>query len=201
MSPATRAVLFDLDGVLVDSYETWYEVVNAAARHFDAPPVSRERLAEVFGQGPEEDARTLYRGRTVDEIQTAYAEAMPAAVASLVVGPDAHAALDALGRRGILRAVVTNTQHDVARHILRAAGLLARLDAWVGVGGGLREKPAPDLVVRALALLGVEAGEALFVGDTGYDEAAARAASVPFLHFDLPTGGALRAALAGRLVD
>jgi len=196
-----RAVLFDLDGVLVDSYEAWYRVVNTAARRFGVPGVSRERLAEVFGQGPEEDARTLYPGQSVDRIQAAYEEAMAAAVDVLVVGTETHAVLDDLGRRGIRRAVVTNTQRDVARHVLRAAGLVERLDAWVGVGGDLREKPAPDLPRRALELLDVPPHEALFVGDTAYDAAAARAAAVPYVHFDLAGGGSLAAALAPRLVD
>jgi phosphoglycolate phosphatase-like HAD superfamily hydrolase len=163
--------------------------------------VSRARLADVFGQGPEEDARTLYPGRRVEEIQAVYAEAMAGAVEALVVGPETHAVLDDLARRGIRRAVVTNTQADVAPYLLRAAGLLERLEAWVGVRAGLAEKPAPDLPRRALALLGVEAREALFVGDTAYDEAAARAASVPYVHFALAAGGSLAAALAPRLVD
>lgn len=201
MTLPLRAVLFDLDGVLVDSYEAWFQVVNATARRFGAPAVSRERLAEVFGQGPEEDARTLYPGRPVSEIQAAYAEAMAEAVDTLVVGADVHAALDDLGRRGILRAVVTNSQHDVAEHLLRAADLLGRLETWVGVGGDLREKPAPDMAERALERLGVAPADALFVGDTWYDEEAARAASVAFLSYELRAGGSLAAALAPRLVD
>ena len=47
-SSPVRAVLFDLDGVLVDSYEAWYRVVNAAARRFGVPAVSRARLSDVF---------------------------------------------------------------------------------------------------------------------------------------------------------
>jgi HAD superfamily hydrolase (TIGR01509 family) len=201
MRRAVRGVLFDLDGVLVDSYEAWFAVVNAAARHFGAPEISRDRLAEVFGQGPEEDARTLYPGRRVDEIQAVYETAMAEAVGSLVVGADTLETLDDLGRRGVLRAVVTNTQERVARHVLRAADLLGRLDAWVGVTDGLREKPAPDLVDRALERLAVAPEDALLVGDTRYDEEAARAAHVGWLHFDLRRGGSLAGALADRLVD
>lgn len=201
MAPPLRAVLFDLDGVLVDSYEAWYRVVNEAARRFGAPPVSRERLAEVFGQGPEEDARTLFAGRAVAEIQAVYDEAMPAYVEEVVVGPESHAVLEDLGRRGVGRAVVTNTQRDVARVVLAATGLLDRLDAWVGVGDGLREKPAPDLPRAALARLGVPAAGALLVGDTRYDREAAEAVPMRFLPFVLGEGGSLAHGLAACLVD
>jgi len=194
-------VLFDLDGVLVDSYEAWFCVVNEAARRFAAPAVSRARLAEVFGQGPEEDARTLFPGRAVGEIQAVYDEAMAAHVDRVVVGAETHAVLDDLGRRGVARAVVTNTQHALARLVLSAAGLLDRLDAWIGVGDGLREKPAPDLLLAALARLGVGPAEALLVGDTRYDREAAEAVPLRFVHFALREGGSLATRLASDLVD
>lgn len=196
-----RAVLFDLDGVLVDSYEAWFYVVNEAARRFGAPAVSRERLAEVFGQGPEEDARTLFSGRAVADIQAVYDEAMQAHVDRIVLGAGVDALLDDLGRRGLSRAVVTNTQQDVASVVLAATGLLDRLDAWVGVGDGLREKPAPDLLHAALARLGAAPAESLLVGDTRYDREAAEAVPMPFLHYALREGGSLASALAPRLVD
>ncbi len=123
-SPVLRAVLFDLDGVLVDSFESWFAVVNEAAVHFGAPPVDRPRLAEVFGQGPEDDAIYLYPGQTADEVRTLYDELMPNEVARIRVGPESRAVLDDLERRGLLRAVVTNTQASLARQILETADLL-----------------------------------------------------------------------------
>jgi phosphoglycolate phosphatase-like HAD superfamily hydrolase len=197
-----RAVLFDMDGVLVDSYEAWLAVVNHAARRFQAPAIDRARLALLFGQGPEEDARTLFPGNAASAIRAVYDEAMPREVGRIAVGEESHAVLDALADRGIRRAVVTNTQTSLARLILEATGLLGRLDAWAGVGPGLREKPAPDLLEAVLRELGVDRTEALLVGDSRYDEEAARALGMTFVHFDLRAGrGTLRGALSPHLAD
>ena len=121
MTRRIRTVLFDMDGVLVDSFEAWYAVVNHTAAHFGAPAIDRARLAAAFGQGPEDDAKTLYPGRTPAEIRAVYDEVMPGEVARVEVGPDSRRVLDDLGRRGVRRAVVTNTQVSLARRILEGA--------------------------------------------------------------------------------
>lgn len=194
-----RAVLFDLDGVLVDSFEVWLAVVNAACERFGRPAVSRERLGEIFGQGIEDDARNLYPGRTAAEIRAAYDEALPRSLVHMRVNVEAAATLDALGRRRIRRAIVTNTQPSLADLVLRTVGLAQHVDAWVAPGPGLRGKPAPDMLTKALALTGAGPEQALMVGDTDYDERAAKAAGVRFLRYDLRSGLRLSVALAGVL--
>jgi phosphoglycolate phosphatase-like HAD superfamily hydrolase len=44
-------VLFDLDGVLIQSHEVWFALLNAAAREQDAPEVTRELFEATWGQG------------------------------------------------------------------------------------------------------------------------------------------------------
>ena len=48
-------MLFDLDGVLVRSHETWLKLMQDASAHFGGRPVTREEFAPLFGQGPEAD--------------------------------------------------------------------------------------------------------------------------------------------------
>ena len=194
-----RAVLFDLDGVLVDSYQAWLSVVNDAAKTFGAPAVTEERFQGVWGQGISADVVSIYPGRTYREVEAAYEEAMARHGKEIRVNPEAAAALDELGADGYLRACVTNTQAGIARAILAAAGLLPRLDEVQGMAEGIREKPAPDLLLAALAVLCADSDEALMVGDSRYDEEAAAAAGVPFVRYDLRTGASLRAALAPAL--
>jgi phosphoglycolate phosphatase/AHBA synthesis associated protein len=194
-----RAVLFDLDGVLIDSYEAWFHVVNAAARGFACPEVSRERFLSVWGQGISADVRHLYPGRTHREVEVAYEREMAGQRATIRVNPEAVETLEGLARRGIPRACVTNTQVGLARTILEASSLLARFDAVEGMVEGRREKPAPDLLLAALARFAVAPGEALMVGDSRYDREAAAAAGVPYLHYEMRGGASLRVALDAAL--
>ncbi len=194
-----RAVLFDLDGVLVDSYEAWFHVVNDAAKAFGASAVDRTRFQGVWGQGISSDVKNLYPGRTHAEVEAAYEEAMARHGAAVEVNPEGAEVLADLRRRGIATACVTNTQVALAKAILRAAGLLAGFDEIQGMVEGLREKPAPDLIAYALDTVAVRATDALMVGDSRYDAEAAVAAGVPFLHYDLKTGESLSRALSARI--
>jgi HAD superfamily hydrolase (TIGR01509 family) len=191
-----RAVLFDLDGVLVDSYEAWFRVVDEAARRFGAPPVSRERFDSVWGQGLDADVQNLYPGRSKAEVRAAYADAMPRHGASIRVNPEAAEGLARLRRAGLGLACVTNTQSDLAGPVLEGAGLAGAFDVVVGAREGLREKPAPDLLLAALSELRTPAADAVMFGDSRYDEEAAAAAGVLFRRYDLRSGESLLAALA-----
>jgi HAD superfamily hydrolase (TIGR01509 family) len=196
---AAQAVLFDLDGVLVDSFRVWLAVVNAARKRFGHPVLAAGDLKPIFGQGVSDDMRNLYPGRSRAEILGAYDDAMPASIREMEVNPEAVPVLRALGARGIRRAVVTNTQQSLARLALTTVGFLPHLDAWTGVTAGLREKPAPDLLLHVLERLRLPPGRALMVGDTDYDARAAAAAGVPFLRYEIRTGARLAEALAGAL--
>lgn len=190
-----RAVLFDLDGVLIDSYEAWFHVVTEAAVELSAAHVSREKFASLFGQGISADLKDLYPGRTREEVEGAYVRAMARQTSTIRVNSEAVALLADLGRRGVRRACVTNTQIGLARTILEASGLASGFDDVQGVRVGIREKPAPDLLVAALEALRVAPSDALMVGDSRYDEMGAAAAEVPFLHYDLKSGASLGAAI------
>lgn len=189
------ALLFDLDGVLVDSFEVWLAVVNEVRVRFALPPVSREFVASIFGQGISDDLRNLYPGRTREDVLGAYDQTMPRCIHRMQVNPEAVPVLRALGQRGVKRAIVTNTQQSLAVRVLDDAGLAPHVDACVAVVPGLREKPAPDLLQRALGLLGVPPGRALMVGDTEYDAQAARAAGTAFLRYEIRKGTRLSGAL------
>lgn len=190
-----RAVLFDLDGVLVDSFEVWFAVVNAARRRFGFPEVSRTYVASIFGQGIDADTTNLYPGRTRSEVERAYAEGVAEALHRMTVHPEAAGALAALGAAGIRRAVVTNTQDGLAQRVVAAAGLAAHLDFVIGVSPEVREKPAPDLLLRALGHFDIPPSEALMLGDSDYDAEAARRAGVAFRRFEIRRGASLAAEL------
>ena len=180
---SARAVLFDLDGVLVDSYEAWYRVVNAAARHFRKPDIDRERFAASWGQGLDADARSFFPGCGESEIAEFYESHLLDYGSEIQVDPGAHETLLRLRSDEVMRGVITNTPTFVARDLLALVGLIGLVDITVGPEPGLAPKPAPDIVLRACELLQVEPSRALVVGDSVFDEKAARAAQVPFVGY------------------
>jgi HAD superfamily hydrolase (TIGR01509 family) len=93
--------------------------------------------------------------------------------------------LEALGHRP--RAVVTLLGPRAAAAVLARHGI--RVDHLVARDPRRRIKPHPDQVVEALRLLGAQPWEAVMVGDSEWDLAAARAAGVPFVALSLGREG------------
>ncbi|MFL5346565.1 MAG: HAD family hydrolase [Hyalangium sp.] len=180
-----RAVLFDMDGVLLKSEEAWAYVVAAAGAHFRGRPVTREEFQPTFGQGTEADVRVFGLGCTPAELDAFYIEHFPRYAEHVWVNPEARELLEALGALGLGRAVVTNTVSPLAATLLEAAHLADCFECTACADLVPRSKPAPDLVLYALERLAVAAGEALMVGDSRYDQGAAHAAGVRFVGLGL----------------
>lgn len=181
--PELRAVLFDLDGVLIDSCEAWYKLVNATARHFCKPDVTRERFDHCWGQGIEADLREFFPGCKACDIERFYEDHLLDFDACIRVEPGACDAFYRLREAGIARGVVTNTPVELARDLLAWCGLIGLVDITAGAAPGIASKPAPDLILRACRELDVAPERAVLVGDSRFDAEAAAAAHVPFLGF------------------
>ncbi len=180
----TRAVLFDLDGVLIDSQEAWYQAMAAATEVFGAPPLSRERFTAAFGQSIADDVEQFYPGRTLEEVEGWLVANFGDHVDHVRFMPGGPEVFAALAAHGLRTAVVTNTPHALARQLLARGGL--RPETVVGTDDVAQPKPAPDCVLAALAWLEVPAGEALLLGDSRFDSAAAGAAGVRFVGYGYP---------------
>ena len=173
-----RAVLFDMDGVLVDSFEAWVRLMNATALHLGCAPVDREEFRAVYGQPTKEDVRMFFPRHTVTEVEAFYDAHFTDYTQHIEANPDAPGVLAALRRMRVGIGVVTNTPSPLARRVLEGLGLAP--DELVGGSDVPAAKPAPDMVLRACGLLGVAPTEALMVGDSAYDRQAAAAAGVRF---------------------
>ncbi|MEE8312681.1 MAG: HAD family phosphatase [Myxococcota bacterium] len=173
-----EAVLFDMDGVLIDSYEVWFHLMNAATVEYGIPAISRETFQSCWGQGIQADVRVFFVEQSIEELEAFYDEHFMDFGEHLRVDPDAGGVLAWLKERAIPTGVITNTPAGLASRILAHARLVP--DVLVGGTDVARSKPAPDMVVRACELVRVAPDAALVVGDSSFDRDAARAAGASF---------------------
>jgi phosphoglycolate phosphatase len=184
-----RAVLFDLDGTLIDSAPDINCAVNELLETRALPPLTLPQVKSMIGNGVEKLVERAFAasGRPLSkaELEQANREMAPIYRRHITrltrVMPGATEALAQLHAAGIRLGVVTNKPQAATREILLHFGMIERLGAIVGGDAVTRKKPAPEPLLLALERLDVGPRYALMVGDSITDVEAARAAAVPVI--------------------
>ena len=176
-----RAVLFDMDGVLVRSEEVWFKVCEAAGVRFRGRALTREEFFPTFGQGTAADIPVFGLKTTVEELDAFYVSEFVKHLDAMWVNPEARPLLDALALRGVKLGLVTNTVGPLAVQILAKAGLEGLFGSLATADRVAHAKPAPDLVQLGCRELGVDSKDVWMVGDSRFDREAAKAAGVFFV--------------------
>jgi phosphoglycolate phosphatase len=175
-----RAVLFDLDGTLVDSYTALAEAVNHARRAHGLHELSAVRIRDFVGDGLE---KMLQRAFERDDVPQSARVAFEERYDEICceeskVLADVAETLRALHARGVAMAVCTNKPTSFSKKILDFLGLSPFFRAIVGPDIAGARKPDARHVLRTLESTGCEPSEALFVGDMPIDVHAARASGI-----------------------
>jgi HAD superfamily hydrolase (TIGR01509 family) len=197
MSGSLRAVLFDVDGTLVDTNYlhtvTWWQAFAQGGQHVPMADIHR-----AIGMGSDQLLDRLLpddRDKDADSGLSASHDALYATYwTRLRPLPGAVELLRACKKRGltvVLASSAGEAESGVLRGVLDAEDAI---DAATFSGDVERTKPAPDLVEVALEKAAVPAERAVFVGDTVWDAQASREAGVPCI--GLLSGGIGREELA-----
>lgn len=174
------ALLFDLDGTLIDSIDLILSSMRHAFSDFDGTPPTDEEWRAGIGR----PLITMLRRFTLDDaeairLQGRYREYQVANHERLVHAYDGIvAAIQAFAAAGHPMALVTSKADWLATHALVQVGLDALIPVVVGCDSCERHKPHPEPVERALALLAARADNAIFVGDSSHDVESGRTAGV-----------------------
>ncbi len=204
-----KAVLFDLDGTLVDSLPDIAAVMNAVLGDLGFPGHAPEEYKAFVGWGSRELARLALpeRERTEERISAAEAdmkrryEAEP--VARSRPYPGIPQALAALKRRGYSLAVLSNKPDAIVRPVVRMLFPGIRFSFVSGARDGVPHKPDPSAALEAARALGAESADCFFVGDSDVDMRTARNAGMVPVGVSWGYRGVeeLKAAGASRVLD
>ena len=186
---APQAVLFDIDGTLVDSnylhVDAWHRAFQTLGVDVEAWRIHRsigqdagELLASLVG---EKDEAWLTRAKNL------HAENYQALAPRLRLLPEARQLLEMLDAEGIIVVLATSAPQEELEILLELLDSDEVIHATTNADDVDVAKPSPDIVRVALDRAGVEAHEAVFVGDSEWDIKAASRAGVR--SFGVLTGG------------
>jgi phosphoglycolate phosphatase len=169
------AVLFDLDGTLLDTLRDIADATNRALGNLGFPPHETEAYKYFIGEGrealayhalaaPHRDAATVDRllAGINEEYERCWAD-------HTLPYPGITGLLDELAARGISLAVLSNKAHDLTQ--MMVSGLLAdwRFAAVTGALPSVPKKPDPAAALRIAHFLGILPAEFIYLGDSAID--------------------------------
>lgn len=177
-------LIFDLDGTLVDSCMICVDILQAMLVERGSDHRIDPMAARAFmSQGGARMVSALLGpacGDPVEELaefRRRYAT-LPTDPASLY--PGVVEGLTLLADRGHRLAICSNKPQNLCEKVLTDTGLDGLFDAVVGGRPDLRAKPHLDLLVETLRLMGADARDCLFIGDSELDHQVAQGADMPF---------------------
>ena len=183
---AIKAVLFDLDGTLLDTVPDLYAAAAAMLRELGRPELPLESIRSYLGRG----LPNLVKRVLANSLDAADDEAPPPAAAlesfwrhyarengrNSRAYPGVMEGLEALRAMHMPMALITNKAAAFTRPLLDTAGLTPYFDVIVSGDTLPKQKPDPMSVIWACGALGVVPGDAMFIGDSVNDFEAGRAA-------------------------
>jgi len=179
------AVLFDLDGTLIDSLPDLVAAVNRMLKQWDRPSLSPDAVKALVGGGAAILVERAFQttggpvGLPVEELLRRFmADYEPRAAESTRPWPAVVETLGRLKDAGLALAVCTNKPSGATAVVLSKLGLAPFFDVVVGADDTPVLKPDPTHIRVILDRMGVTADQAVMVGDSYNDIAAARAAGV-----------------------
>lgn len=179
-----QAVIFDLDGTLVDSAGEIAAALNQVLFDLGAPPLALARVEAMIGKGVrvlveralDETGSAADRDDAVRRFETEY-ESVVGKHAQLFAG--VMPGLELLHAAAVPLAVVTNKPRLFTRRLLERLRIDRFFAAVVAGDDGIRRKPHGDMLLAACTKMSVAPARTLMLGDSENDAAAARDAGCP----------------------
>jgi len=186
-----ESIIFDLDGTLVDSQPAAIRSTIEALSNFGID-ISDKEVREQFGGGSRKLLSYFMNkelgNEKADELLTQAIklrlDLQVSFTDQVVLLPSVKELLGLLRDSNYKLALATMSSGDVAHQILLHHGIRDYFDQVVTADDVINVKPDPEILVKTIGLLGIDANEALYCGDSSHDAEAAFHLDMPFLLID-----------------
>lgn len=183
--PTLSAVLFDLDGTLIDTAPDFIRIIQLLCQEDGVTPPTPAQIRVQVSEGARAMVRLIHPEMAMDSPELlqyrdrflAYYGAQIAVDTQLFEGMDAL--LHSLEQHGIAWGIVTNKPRHLSELLLAALGLTERCAVLVCPDDISRPKPDPEPMYLAARQLGIAPQHIAYVGDHPRDIDAGRAANMP----------------------
>ena len=161
-----------MDGVLIDSLDSWWHALNDALKRFKHQEITRDEFITTYwGHDLRENLKRLKLNPEVAVFcNITYGDH----INDIILYPDTKSTLQHL--TSYKKAIITNTPMDCARQILSKFTIMSYFETIITSDDVKKAKPDPEIVFVACERLGVDPTTVLLVGDTDSDVKAGKAA-------------------------
>ncbi len=175
-----KAVVFDMDGVIVDTVEAWRSTFNLTLKHFRKRLVIPEEdfKNKVFGV----DSGAFFKSIGCKEwaqMRMFNYSNFTRFKDKVTLDENAIFVLKRIRSSGLKTALVTSSPRSIVNALLEHYKLTQFFDTTITGDEVPAKKPDPSGILKACSLLGVSPKDAMYVGDTNSDILAAKAAGIP----------------------
>jgi phosphoglycolate phosphatase len=187
-SLAVDAVIFDLDGTLIDSAPIYYELIEVIFERLSIPPVDREVLLEAMKDGEFEwdlvlpDGMKARKEKVIKNARSIIDDIAPSMFRKQVkLIPGTAEVLKEIAAEGLRLALATSTLRDymaVKLAPLKEAGIENLLEIIITADDVRNKKPHAEPLLKCSRMLGLDPGQCAYVGDTRVDIRAGKAAGM-----------------------
>jgi phosphoglycolate phosphatase len=182
------AVIFDLDGTLIDSIDIYFSIVEKALKRLKLPAVSRSRILEAAESEEFKWELVLpqdvlsHKEKIIDKVWIVINEIAPQMFAdNLDLIRGVEGIVENLSSNGLKIGLVTSTQRqylETKMQPLKNAGVAELFEAIITSDDVEKRKPAPDPLIACAQQLDLKPGACVYVGDTTTDIKAGKAAGM-----------------------
>ncbi|SRR5579883_298611 len=173
-----QAILFDLDGTLLDTFDFIYGAFEHAFERHGVPPLTRDKISELMGGPLEEVYQVMAPNHDPSLLTETHRTFQSENIHLVALFVDTIPVLEELKRRGLKIAAITTRSLRTSLRSLEATGIAKYFDLVLSAEDVSNVKPHPEPILKALDALELKPEQAVMVGDTSADIEAGKNAGV-----------------------